>query len=85
MTDEGAVCNRWVSVKKAYSIDNTSCERRICGGAAFWEFPARLRRFQHWKIEAEEFEAGGEELPTEKVRNSPLLNFALAGLPAAHC
>ena len=67
MTDEGAVCNRWVSVKKAYSIDNTSCERRICGGGAFWEFPARLRRFQHWKVEAEEFEAGGEELPTEKV------------------
>ena len=52
---------------------------------AFWRFPARLRRFQHWKIEAEEFEAGGEELPTEKVRNSPSLNFALAGLPAAHC
>jgi hypothetical protein len=55
---------------------------------AFWGFPARLRRFQHWKVEAEEFEAGGEELPTEKVGNSPSLNFALAGLPAVtarHC
>ena len=29
MTDEGAVCNRWVSVKKAYSIDNSSCEKNM--------------------------------------------------------